>query len=532
MSRFMEQVRGFLKELSVAKKVSFILAILMVTAGLAWMISWVNHADYRILYSDLSESDAGNIVQKLKEQKVPFQLVQNNTIMVPSDKLYEVRLDLANQGLPHGGSMGFELFDQNKLGMSEYVQKLNYQRALQGELARTISQFEEVKFARVHIVVPEKTLFAEQQTPPSASVVLQLRDGAHLNAAKVKSIVNLVSRSVEGLDTQRITVVDTKGEMLYAGETGSASELASSTHEELRSSLEQSLQRNIVSMLEEVVGRGKVIARVSADIEMKDFKQTRESYDPNTAVPRSEQRSTEESMNSEPGPSGAPGVQSNVMGETTPKPAASGSSNRFKKSAETINYEISKVIEDTVEPVRQIQRLSVAVLIDGMYEAVQGGDGKETQKYVPRTEEEMSKFKAIVEKAMGFSKIRGDQVEVVNLPFDQMKITKADQDWIQAGENRKFWAPYIKYGVMAVLVLAVFLFVVRPILRQITTPGMEVSRVSVLNQEMAQIESKPEVARIEEPQPTENDRILQLAQSNPEQFAQHLRVWIGEEHGR
>ena len=416
--RFFGQLGNFFNGMTPGKKVTFFLVVAMLIGGFAYIIVLGNRTDYSVLYSDLSPSDASSVLERLKQQKIPYRVTAGNTLMVPTDMVSEIRLDLAGQGLLQGGAMGFEIFDQNNLGMSEYLQKLNYRRALQGELARTIGSFNEVKYARVHIVVPERPLFAEKENPPSASVVLQLKDGASLNETKVISIVNLVANSVEGMDTHHITVVTTRGDMLYSGQNESSSQMASAAHEDLKSQIELDLERKIRAILEQVVGPGKAIVKASADVEMKDLKQTKEVYDPN-AVVRSEQRNTEQSENGDTNPSGAPGVKSNVIGQGN---TASGTStSRFKKTDETINYEISKTVEDLIEPVREIKRLSVAVMVDGSYETVQEGEGKTTEKYVPRSEEEMAKFKALVEKAMGFSKIRGDQLEVVNLPFKQMK---------------------------------------------------------------------------------------------------------------
>jgi flagellar M-ring protein FliF len=535
-NNFFGQLGNFFNGMTAGKKITFFLVIAMLIGGFAYIIVLGNRTDYSVLYSDLSASDASNVLERLKQQKIPYRVIAGNTLMVPTDMVGEIRLDLAGEGVPQGGVKGFEIFDKNNLGMSEYLQKLNYRRALQGELARTIGHFSEVKYARVHIVIPERPLFAEKENPPSASVVLELKEGASLNETKVKSIVNLVANSVEGMDTQHITVVTTNGDMLYTGQGDSSSQMASAVHEELRSQIELDLERKIRSILERVVGQGKAIVKASAEVEMKDLKQTKEVYDPN-AVVRSEQRNTEVSVNGEMNPSGAPGVKSNVIGKDNTA-AAGGTSSQLKKTGETINYEISKTVEDLVEPVREIKRLSVAVMVDGSYSTVQDAAGKTTEKYVPRSQEEMDKFKALVEKAMGFNKLRGDQVEVVNLPFKQMKVSEADQKMFVSMEKRKFWAPYIKYGIMSLLVLVALMFVVRPILKQIATAApRDVTATTEVVPGVPQIEdqSVKEVPKLEpaEPEHKEEERIISLAKENPEQFAQGLRTWItGEEKER
>ena len=535
-SNIFGQLGNFFNGMTPGKKVTFFLVVAMLIGGFAYIIVLGNRTDYSVLYSDLSSSDASTVLERLKQQKIPYRVVAGNTLMVPADMVSEIRLDLAGQGIPQGGSTGFEIFDQNNLGMSEYLQKLNYRRALQGELARTIGHFSEVKYARVHIVVPERPLFAEKENPPSASVVLQLKEGTSLNETKVKSIVNLVANSVEGMSTQHITVVTTNGEMLYSGQGDSSSQMASAVHEELRSQIELDLERKIRAILEQVVGPGKAIVKASAEVEMKDLKQTKEFYDPN-AVVRSEQRNTEESENGDMNPSGAPGVKSNVIGQDNTA-APGGTMSRLKKTDETINYEISKTVEDLVEPVREIKRLSVAVMVDGSYETAEEAGGKTTEKYVPRSEEEMAKFKALVEKAMGFNKIRGDQLEVVNLPFKQMKVSEADEKMFESMEKRRFWAPYIKYGIMSLLVLVALMFVVRPILKQIATASpRDVTATTEVVPGVPQIEdqSMKQVPKLEaaEAERKEEERIISLAKRSPEQFAQGLRTWItGDEHDR
>ena len=529
LGRVLEQLKLFYGGLSRGKKIAGFLLIGMVVGGMSLIISMGNNTNYRVLYSDLPAADASNVIDRLKQMKVPYRLASNNTLMVPSDMVDECRLDLAGQGLPKGGSIGFEIFDNNKLGMGEYLQKLNYRRALQGELARTISSFNEVKYARVHIVIPERPLFAEDEIPPSASVVLEQTEGSKLDETQVRSILNLVANSVEGLDTERITIVNTEGDMLFAGQSESASKLASEAHGELRYQVEKGIETKIKAILDKALGPGKSMVKVSAEVEIKDLKQTSEKFDPDAAAVRSEQRSSESDINSEPSAEGVPGVKPNVIGleDTEGRTTLS----QHTKKDETVNYEVSKVIEDFVEPVREIKRISVAVLLDGSYKTVVDENKEETEQYVPRSEEELAKFRALVEKAMGFSKIRGDQLEIVNLPFEQMKIAKEDRKLFESFESRRFWAPYIKYGVMAALVFLTFLLVVRPLLRQIVGGSEEISGKEEQGPDVPQIEDHTRgegVPELEAAEPTLEQRLIEMAQKNPETFAQGIRSWINE----
>jgi flagellar M-ring protein FliF len=423
--------------------------------------------------------------------------------------------------LPQGGGVGFELFDRTALGTTEFVQKLNYRRALQGELARTIGQFAEILSARVHLVVPERGLFADHREPSRASVVVTMRPGRQLSASQVQGVVHLVASSVEGLNPAAVTVVDSHGQILSRSSSTSDTEASSDNQLDFQRGLEKALETKIQTMLERVVGTGKAVVRVSSVLDLRKVELTEEKFDPDTQVVRSEQRTQENRTDSSTtaAPSGIPGVLSNIP-PVAPTAAAggAGSQNNSSKKNEVINYEISKTVSRVVEPVGTIKQLSVAVLVDGTYEApAEGGDG--TRKYVPRTEEELAKLTDLVKKAMGFSDARQDQVQVVNVAFESEAISEAG-DAAAPAASLANWAPYARYGTGLILALIVVLFVVRPILSMLlAAPSASVASAPLALQEIGNgpLQALPR-----------KDEVIALAKQNPQAAAQVVKKWMRE----
>ncbi len=356
---------------------------------------------YRPLFTNLSPQDAAAVVKELEAQKIPYQLSKEGTVIeAPEELVYRTRLDLAGKGLPQGGGVGFELFEHTPFGMSEFSQRINYVRALQGELARTISALAAVQSCRVHLALPTRSAFLGAEEKPSASVVVELRPGFRLTAAQVQGVMNLVATSVAGLTPDRVTVVDSSGRLLQSME-GKEEKSVPELLYQLTREREREIEQRIETMLEPVLGPGHAVARVAVELEPRETQRTREEYDP-TGVERSKQLEIEEAA----GPNGGvPGVQSNIVGGDGGKTQLEAP---VKKSSQVYNYEISKTTSQTTEPRGQIRRLTVGVLIDGRYEG---------ETYAPRTGEEIDAVRSVVMMAAGFSAERGDKIEVVNVPF-------------------------------------------------------------------------------------------------------------------
>ena len=527
MADFIRQLNGQLASRGLAKTALLMLTFGAAAAGVVVLWLWLQKPELQILYSNLSAEDASAVVGKLRDGHIPYELSSDGAaILVPSDQVHELRLQLASQGLPQGGGVGFELFDRNTFGATEFVQKLNYKRALQGELTRTISQLSEVSQARVHLVTPERALFSDRQEAPRASVVLTLRPGRVLSETQVQGVVHLVASSVEGLQPDAVTVVDSHGRILSKS-SGGESETFKMTNSQLdyRRAVEKDMENKIQTMLEQVVGPGKAAVRVSAVLDLRQVELTEEKFDPDTAAVRSEQRSQEKaSGSSESGASGIPGVTSNVppAAQTQAPAAANGTTNQnnSQKKNEVINYELSKTVSRIIEPVGTIKTLSVAALVDGTYEAAKGTNNQATRKYVPRTAEEMKKLEDLVKNAMGYSQTRQDQVVVTNVPFENNGVIDEETAAPQAAPvNLSKWLPIIRYGVGLILAMIVMLFIIRPILGVLTAGSRTASMGAV------QLQGEGEIVR---PALPPRDQFLQIARENPQAAAGVVKRWVQE----
>ena len=512
---------------SINQRMIILVALAGSVAGLIALALWTQQPDMQVLFTNLGSEDAAAIIDKLKETKVPYETTGGgSTVLVPSAQVHDLRLQLATQGLPHGGGVGFEIFDRTSIGMSEFVQKLNYRRALQGELARTIAQLPEVERARVHLAIPERRLFANEQEKARASVIVSLRNGQQLTQAQVQGVIHLVSSSVEGLQAREVTVVDGHGRMLSATVADETSGLTNAQLDYQRS-VEKDVETRIQTMLERIVGANKAVVRVSSVVNFRKVETTEERYDPNSQVVRSEQRGQEKANGTNGVGGGVPGVQSNVPPATDQEPPQTSSSNSQTKN-ETVNYEISRTVSKIVEPVGVIKQLSVAVLVDGTYETAKTGDGQSAdtpaaaRKYIPRSEEDLKRIEEIVKKAMGFSDERQDQVQVVNVQFGAEAEEPQGATTEAVAEGPKPWLPYLRYAVGILLFTVILLFVVRPLLAMLgsTTAQMQAdASLSALpgagGAAEASLAGGPDRAQI-----------IDMARKNPDTTAVVVKQWL------
>ena len=472
----LKQLRAIVQTMSAGKMMALFLLVSVTVAGLVVMISWSGKPDYIPLYSHLSPEDASQVVSLLREKKIEYRLSHDGgTIQVPRERIYELRLDLASQGLPRGGT-GFEVFDNAKLGMTEFVQNINYQRALQGELSRTINGLSEVDSSRVHIVMPDRSLFIEQEDQASASVILKLRHGRWLSEDQIQGIVHLVSSSVPRLQPGQVTIVDQDGKMLAGLDDEPSMTKLSADHLEFQQRKERLLEKRVMTMLEKVLGKNKAIVRVACDLDFVQHEKTEEMYLPENHVVRSEQLSNEASSKGDAGAVGVPGLASNITRPETTTTTPLKSSG-FEKNDATRNYEIGKTTSRKVMPVGDLQRLSVAVVVDGTYKTVTVGKGdkqREESQYVPRSVEEMATFENIVKSAVNFDGQRGDKIEVANIPFNNDPLVDQTTDptggWL---DTLRDFGGIIKYLIVGIFVLFTFLYVIRPLISWLTETAWE-----------------------------------------------------------
>jgi flagellar M-ring protein FliF len=412
-----------------------------------------------LLYGDLATSDSASIVSKLEAQKIPFEIRQGGAqVLVPGDKALRLRLTLAEQGLPSGGSIGYEIFnDQKTLGTTNFVQNVNLLRALEGELQRTIQTISSVKSARVHLVLPRRELFSRERQQPSASITLRMAGASRLEKEQIAAVQHLVAAAVPGLIPTRVSIVDNRGKLLARGFEEDASETMAAKAEERRRALENRFSRTIEELLEKTVGAGKVRAEVKADMDFDRISTTDEKFDPDGQVVRSTQ-SVEESNRSRD----ADGQQAVSVGTNLPDAAAGGegaaSTAAQNRTEETVNFEVSKKITNHVRESGVIRRLSVAVLIDGV--RAKDKDGKPA--YTPRSEAEMELLATLVRGAIGFNADRGDSVEVINMEFAEHLEEEVPLE-LFFGLDKNDLLRMAEILVLSIVAILVILLVIRPL---------------------------------------------------------------------
>ncbi len=491
-------------------KIGLLAVMIMTIASMVLLFSWIQKADFQVLYSNLSEADAGRIVEELQSKKIPYELVSAGTVLVAAEKVHEIRLELAGQGLPQGAGVGFEIFDNTSFTTSEFVQKLNYKRALEGELSRTIRSLSGVKQSRVHLVMPDKSVFAFQESRPqtTAAVFITLSKGRTLNRDEIQGVVHLVSSSVEDLEAGNITVVDNKGVLLTRPSSDSMLSLSGSQME-YQQAFETNTMTKILSILEPVVGKGKIKAKVSAAFNFTRSEKTEEFYDPEGVVVRSEQKSTEKSSS---------GFSGGVPGATTVP--TSGSAGLSQKQNEMINYETSKTITRVVNSPVELERITVALLIDGI-KTSQKDTIEDADKYTVRTDDDMKYYEDIVKKTIGFTEDRGDEISLSVMPFEIPEV-------IEVGEVEKEYLPLIltilKYFVPIVIALMFFLLIVKPLINSLSKVPAGAVRTAIAGEaSLPGLEApapKPELAL--------EEQVVNWAGDNSDQAAGMIKGWLEE----
>lgn len=419
----------------------------------------VSAPEMKLLYDDLSAIDSGAIAGKLEQNEIPYKVSEDGArVSVPEDAVGRARMLLAQEGLPNGGSMGYEIFDnQSGFGTTNFVQNINQVRALEGELARTISSLEQIRSARVHLVLPQRELFSRESRTATGSVFLSLRPGAKLSQEQILSIQSLVSSAVPDMKAETVSVVDSNGQLLArGGENGD--NMMPMKAEEMRRNYESRMTQSIEDILGRIVGYGRVRANVTAELNFDRITTNEELFDPESAVIRSSQVVEENNLERVP-PSGDVSVQNNLPGIASdllvdPKPSLEGN-----KIEEVTNFEISKTIRNTIRETGEIKRLSVAVLVDGTYTT----DAEGNKNYQPRPQEELDRIAALVRSAIGYDEKRGDTLEVVNLQFADIDTAEGDANAnLLFGFERSDLLQAVEIITVAVMIILVILLVIQP----------------------------------------------------------------------
>jgi flagellar M-ring protein FliF len=471
---FSQMIDRYMK-LPIAQKIAAPVLIAFCVWAVVYASKVATAPDYTVLYSDLSSGDAGAVVQRLKEMKIAYKLDGSSISVSPAGQVHELRLSLASEGLPKTGSVGFELFDGTNFATTTLGEMVKRQRALQGELERTIMSLDAVVAARVHISQPEKTIFAKQAQEPGASVLLKLKPGSELDKKQIKGITNFVAGGIEGLKPENVTIIDEFGNLLSARPEESDDFGADATRLQYLREVERGYMQRIETMLAKVIGPGKVVARVTAELDFSSSEREEESYDPGGRVMRSE-RSIEEGSGTEQR-GGIPGVVSNLSNDPKALAQQEGATEQNSRRESVKNFEISRAVTRSAQARGKVVRLSTAVLVDGKVAETPeiDGEGKTTGKtnksYEALTPEMLSQVESIVKSAVGFDSTRGDVVTVENVPFF------APDESLQAELAKAYQTDqYLKFGGMMVPVfaLALFvLFVLRPLVKFLTTTSKQ-----------------------------------------------------------
>jgi flagellar M-ring protein FliF len=497
-----------------------VVAALLAVVTASWM--WSRSPDYRILYTNIQERDGGAIVAALGQMNVPYRFNEGgNAILVPAESVHDVRLKLASQGLPKGGSFGFELMENQKLGATQFQEQVTYQRALEGELARSVQSLAAVQSARVHLAVPKQTSFLRERAKVSASVLVNLYPGRVLERGQVAGIVHLVAASVPELSTTNVSVIDQNGTLLSAPSDGSAMNLDPGQHAHMQL-VENNYARRIVDLLEPLLGRANVRAQVAADLDFSTVESTAESYRPNKDGVEAAIRSQQTSESNQPGggmAQGVPGAMSNqpTSAQVPASPATAaglgGSANSLRKD-QTTQYELDRTVRHTRQPVGAVKRLSVAVVVNHR-KGAPGKDGKSVT--APLSEDEMKQITALAKEAIGFSEKRGDTVNVVNAAFsiEAPEVVAETPIW-QQPDSLAFGKEIGKNLLALALALFIVLGVLRPLIRQLTSlPPV--------------LEPDPESGAGSNAGASQQERLTaarQLARQDPKVVANVVKNWV------
>jgi flagellar M-ring protein FliF len=504
---------------------------LAIMAGI-WM--WSQQPDYRVLFSNFNDKDGGAIVASLQQMNVPYKYSEGGiAILVPASQVHDARLKLASQGLPKGGNVGFELMENQKLGVSQFLEQVNFQRALEGELAKSIQAVSTVQTARVHLAIPKSSVFVREQQKPTASVLLNLYPGRALDLQQVNAIVHLVASSVPELSAKSVTIVDQNGNLLSDPSKPPVGNNLDPSQLKYVQEFQQNIVKRIESIISPIVGVNNVHAEATADIDFSRSEQAAESYRPNSPPESSTMRSQQssESFNKNPNPSGIPGALSNqppapatapiITGAAAASQATAASGTVLTQKDSTVNYEVDKTIRYTQQPMGGVKRLSVAVVIN--YKSETDKNGKVTSRAL--TEIEKNQITDLVKEAMGFSKDRGDSLNVVNSQFaGQEKEVVADLPFWKQPDMWQTAKEIGKYLLTALVLLYLFFGYLKPLLYKIM--GKETKK----SKEEKALAALEEAGKSKMPADEENDEnadgtIVSLSKDGEGQGAKSLSVY-------
>jgi flagellar M-ring protein FliF len=516
-------------------------------AVMSGIVVYSSKTDYKVLYTDLTKEDSATIARMLETGKISYQVTDDGkTIKVPEDQVEIWRLEIAKKGVNFTGTVGYEVFDKQAFGTTSFVQKINKQRALEGELVKTIMHLRGVTRARIHLSMPESSPFVSERKPPSASVVLDLERGVSMTNEEIKGIQSLISSSVDGMRTHNVVVIDARGKKLSENDADNMS-AETANRIALESKLNSQYEKKVEDILARVIGEGKVIAKVAVKMDFTEKVETQTSYDSENTAVYSEVRNEQKMQGVRPSPQGIPGARSNLPGEA-PQPGIPETRNDVDKSLVTRNFNVPTTVTKSKKPTAEISNISVAVMVDGKKipvikdgVALVNEDGIPVTKYQAWSEEELQNFQQIVSSALGINSTRGDKLVIKNMEFAKEDLAEMEAI-MRARENRELYKNIVKYLIIGAIISLFFFMVVRPFIQWLTENSVESIEdfLPKTIEELEKIQANQRLPGLEDVLPTMDDKlnpekiegnmlrekIISLVEANPGKAAQVVHDMI------
>lgn len=554
MSQTLQNFVDFFRSLDMTRRIGLIVVAGLLVASMTGIVVWSSKTDYKVLYTELTKDDSAVIARMLEEGKISYQVKDDGkTIMVPEDQVEIWRLEIAKKGVNFTGTVGYEVFDKQAFGTTSFVQKINKQRALEGELVKTIMHIKGVTRARIHLSIPESSPFVSERKPPGASVVLDVERGVTMTGDEVKGIQSLVSSSVDGMRSHNVVVIDSRGKKLSEND-GDNMSTETANRIALETKLNSQYEKKVEEILSRVIGEGKVIAKVALKMDFTEKFETQTTYDSENAAVVSEVRNEQKMVGVRPSPQGIPGARSNLPGEA-PQPGIPETRNDVDKSLVTRNMAVPTVVTKSKKPTAEISSMSVAVMVDGKKVPVLAEDGTpmvnedgvNVTKYQAWSQEELQNFQQIVGSALGINISRGDKLVIKNMEFAKEDLSEMEAI-MRARENRELMKNITKYLMIGAIISLFFFMVVRPFIQWLTENSVESIEdfLPKTIEELEKIQANQRLPGLEDVLPSIEDKlnpekiegnmlrekIISLVEANPGKAAQviHEMIHVADTH--
>jgi flagellar M-ring protein FliF len=540
LEKIIRNFTEFFNSLDASKKIGLVTIASFIVACFVGIVIWASKTRMDVLYTELNREDSKKIAVLLEEKKIPYEVSNDGkTISIPEEMVNKWRLEIATLGVNFSGSVGYEVFDKQSFGTTSFVQKVNKQRALEGELIKTIKYIRGVKRARVHLSIPESSPFVSEKKAPTASVVVELERGVTLTTDEIKGIASLVSSSIDGMRNENVVILDDRGKKLSEN-IGDQMTAYTANRMALEAKVNSQYERQIEEILAKVVGEGKVIAKVTVNLDFTESISTKTEFDSENKAVLSEVANSQKLAGSRPSPQGIPGARSNLPGEQ-PQPGVPETRNNVDKNLTTRNYNVPSKVTKSKNPTAGIHKVSAAVMIDGRRVQVKGADGTMTSQYERWSEADLANFSAIVSSALGIDMKRGDQIVIKNMEFAQEDMASVEA-LMREKANRELIKNVVKYLTVGLAITLFFFLVVRPFIQWITDNTVETvedflpktleelekvqanQKLPGLEDALPQIEEKLNPEKIEGNMLRE--KIISLVEGNPGKAAQVIHEII------